>query len=121
TELLTNLQGDQLIPSFNKLVVATGSSTDAMLLQSVAIDAAAGSGMELEAVTGAIVKATQGNFTALKKMFPALDASIVKNKDLGAALLYVDKTYGGAAAALAEKDPFGRLSVSVEKLKEKLG
>jgi hypothetical protein len=121
TELLTNIQGDQLIPSFNKLVVATGSSTDAMLLQSVAIDAAAGSGMELEAVTGAIVKATQGNFTALKKMFPALDASIVKNKDLGAALLYVDKTYGGAAAALAEKDPFGRLSVSVEKLKEKLG
>jgi hypothetical protein len=121
TELLTNIQGDQLIPSFNRLVVATGSSTDAMLLQSVAIDAAAGSGIELEAVTGAIVKATQGNFTALKKMFPALDASIVKNKDLGAALLYVDKTYGGAAAALAEKDPFGRLSVSVEKLKEKLG
>jgi hypothetical protein len=121
TELLTNIQGDQLIPSFNQLVVATGSSTDAMLLQSVAIDSAAGSGNELAATTAAITKATQGNFTALKKMFPALDASIVKNKDLGAALLYLDKTYGGTAAELAKKDPFGQLAVSVEKLKEKLG
>jgi hypothetical protein len=121
TELLTNIQGDQLIPSFNQLVIATGSSTDAMLLQSVAIDSAAGSGNELAATTAAITKATQGNFTALKKMFPALDASIVKNKDLGAALLYLDKTYGGTAEELAKKDPFGQLAVSVEKLKEKLG
>ena len=121
TELLTNIQGDQLIPSFNKLLIATGNTTDAMLLQGVAIDTAAGTGKDLAAVSDAVTKASQGNFTALKKLVPSLDASIVKNKDLGKALTYLDRVYGGTAKNLADKDPFGKLAVATEKFREKIG
>ena len=121
TELLTNIQGDELIPSFNQLLVATGDSTKAMLLQSVAIDTAAGTGKDLAAVSAALAKAANGNFTALKKLVPSLDENIIKNKDLGAALTALDKTYGGTAKRLADKDPFGKLAVATEKFKEKIG
>ena len=120
-QMLTNVQDTELRASFSALAVALGNTNDAMLVQGVALDVAAGTGKDLSAVTDAITKATQGNFTALKKLVPTLDASIVKNKDLGKALTYLSTTYKGSAKELAKSDPITSLQIAFSELSEKLG
>ena len=120
-QMLTNITDNELRASLSRLVTVTGNVTAAMDLNSVAVDAAAGSGNDFEATTAAIAKATGGNFKALKALFPALDASIVKNKDLGKALTYLDLTYKGAAERLAKKDPITGLKIAFGEVAEKLG
>ena len=121
TELLTNVQDTELRDSFTKLAVALGNISDATDVQGVALDVAAGTGKDLASVTDALTKASQGNFTALKKLVPTLDANIVKNKDLGAALLYLNTTYKDAAETAAKKDPWTRLTIVFENLQKKIG
>jgi len=121
TEILTNVQDTELRSSFSQLAIAFGNITDATLAQGVALDVAAGTGKDLSLVSDAITKASQGNFTALKKIIPTLDANIVKNKDLGAALTYATKTYKGAAKAAADRDPWTRLETAFGNLQKQLG
>jgi hypothetical protein len=120
-QMLANVSDTELRASFSQLVLATGDVTTAMDLQSVALDTAAGSGKDLGSVSAAIAKATQGNFTALKKLVPTLDANIVKNKDLGAALVFLDKTYKGSAKTLGDTDPIKKLSLAYGEVLETLG
>jgi len=120
-QALTNIQDTELRASFGKLAIAIGNTSDAMLVQGVALDVAAGTGKDLSAVTDAITKASQGNFAALKKLVPTIDASIIKNKDLGKALVYLSSTYKGAAQEMAKQDPITSLSIAFDELKEKLG
>jgi len=120
-QALTNIQDTELRASFGKLAIAIGNTSDAMLVQGVALDVAAGTGKDLSAVTDAITKASQGNFAALKKLVPTIDASIIKNKDLGKALVYLSSTYKGAAQEMAKQDPITSLAIAFDELKEKLG
>jgi len=120
-QALTNVQDTELRASFGKLAIAIGNTSDAMLVQGVALDVAAGTGKDLSAVTDAITKASQGNFAALKKLVPTIDSSIIKNKDLGKALVYLSSTYKGAAQEMAKQDPITSLSIAFDELKEKLG
>jgi len=120
-QMLTNVSDTELRASLATLVTVTKDVTSAMDLQSVAVDAAAGSSNDLDSVTKAIAKAQAGNFTSLKKLFPALDASIVKNKQLGKALTYLDLTYKNAAKNLAKKDPITGLKIAFGELSEQLG
>ena len=120
-QMLTNVSDTELRASLAALVTVTKDVTSAMDLQSVAVDAAAGSSNDLDSVTKAIAKAQAGNFTSLKKLFPALDASIVKNKQLGKALTYLNLTYKDAAKNLAKKDPITGLKIAFGELSEKLG
>ena len=120
-QALTNIQDTELRASFGKLAIAIGNTSDAMLVQGVALDVAAGTGKDLSAVTDAITKASQGNFAALKKLVPTIDSSIIKNKDLGKALVYLSSTYKGAAQEMAKQDPITSLSIAFDELKEKLG
>ena len=121
TELLTNVQDTQLRESFSKLALAFNDINKATIVQGVALDVAAGTGKDLSVVTDAITKASQGNFTALKKLIPTLDENIVKNKDLGAALVYLQTTYKGSAQAAANTDPWTKLSIQFDRLRERIG
>lgn len=120
-QMLTNVSDTELRASLATLVTVTKDVTSAMDLQSVAVDAAAGSSNDLNSVTKAIAKAQAGNFTSLKKLFPALDATVVKNKQLGKALTYLNVTYKDAAKNLAKKDPITGLKIAFGELSEQLG
>jgi hypothetical protein len=59
---------DELRPSMEKLLTATGSMTEAMQLSELAMDASAGTGKDLGTVSAALMKAQNGNVGALAKL-----------------------------------------------------
>ena len=120
-QMLANVSDTELRASFAQLVTASGDVTTAMDLQSVALDTAAGTGNDLGAVSKALARASQGNLTALKKIVPALDNNIIKNKDLGAALVFLDKTYKGSAKTIGDTDPLKKLQLAYGEVLETLG
>jgi hypothetical protein len=102
TSLLTGLTDDELRPSFERFVRATKDSDEALKLQKVAIDVAAGSGKSLEAVTNAMAKAAEGNTGALSKLGVGLTAAQLKTMDLDDITKSLADTFGGQAAAKAD-------------------
>ena len=108
---------DKLRPALAKLVRVTGDVTKGQDLLSLAIDVAAGSGKDLETVTNAISRAQQGNLAGLKKLGVPLSDTILKNKDLAAALDITAQKFKGAAAANA--DTFsGKMAIFSERIGE---
>jgi len=120
-QMLANVSDTELRESFSQLVTASGDVTSAITLQGVALDTAAGTGKDLQSTSAALAKASQGNFTALKKLVPALDNNIVKNKDLNAAVVFLNKTYKGSAKILGDTDPLKKLSLAYGEVLETLG
>jgi len=102
TSLLTGLTDDQLRPSFERFVRATKDSDEALKLQKVAIDVAAGSGKSLEAVTNAMSRAAEGNTTALGKLGVGLTAAQLKTMSMDEVTAALATTFGGQAAAKAD-------------------
>jgi hypothetical protein len=102
TSLLTGLTDDQLRPSFERFVRATKDSDQALKLQKVAIDVAAGSGKSLEAVTNAMARAAEGNTTALGKLGVGLTAAQLKTMSMDEVTTALATTFGGQAAAKAD-------------------
>jgi hypothetical protein len=102
TSLLTGITDDELRPSFERFVRATKDSDEALKLQKVAIDVAAGSGKSLEAVTNAMAKAAEGNTGALSKLGVGLTAAQLKTMDLDDITNSLANTFGGQAAAKAD-------------------
>lgn len=88
---------DQLRPALSTLVIASGDLAQAQTLLGLALDVSAGSGKSLEAVTNALAKAQNGNFSALSRMFPALDKNAIASGDLVAITKELATLYGGAA------------------------
>jgi len=93
---------DDLRPAMARLTAATGSITSAQSLMQTALDVSASSGADLATSVGAIIKATSGQFKALKTLVPSLTAATIKSKDFGKALEEVNKATSGAAAKRAE-------------------
>jgi hypothetical protein len=120
-QMLANVSDTELRASFSQLVTATGDVTSAITLQGVALDTAAGAGQDLGATSAALAKASKGNFTALKRLVPALDSNIVKNKDLNAAVAFLNKTYKGSAKIVGDTDPLKKLSLAYGEVLETLG
>ena len=77
-QMLTNVQDTELRASLQSLVVATGDVTEAQRLQGIALDVAAATGKDLNSVTVAMVRAQQGNTTALKRLSPEMSSLITK-------------------------------------------
>ena len=92
---------DDLRPAMARLSAATGSITAAQSLMQTALDVSASSGADLATSVGAIIKATSGQFKALKTLVPSLSAATIKSKDFGKALEEVTKATSGAAAKRA--------------------
>lgn len=120
-QIAAGVADSELRQSFAALTTATGNVSDAMYLQNIALDTAAGTGKDLQTVTLALVKAQNGNIGALKRLGIPLDESIVKSKDFAAATEALTQAYGGQAKVLADADPFKRLQLSYQEVLETLG
>ena len=92
---------DDLRPAMARLAAATGSITAAQSLMDTALNVSASSGADLATSVGAIIKATSGQFKALKTLVPALSNATIKSKDFEKALEEVNKATSGAAATRA--------------------
>ena len=101
TQLATGVADDELRPALAGLVRFTGDAAKAQELLTLSIDASKATGKDLVAVSTAIGKAYDGNFTALKKLGVPLDENIIKTKDFEAAQRALTAQFGGAAAANA--------------------
>ena len=123
TSLLTGLTDDELRPSFERLVRATGDSDAALKLQATAIDVAAGSGKSLEAVTNAMAKAQEGNAASLAKLGIGLSAAELKTMSMEEITAKLAETFGGQAAEKADTfaGKMDRLKVAFNEGKETVG
>jgi hypothetical protein len=101
TQLATGVADTELRPALANLIRFTGDATKAQDLLTLSIDASTATGKDLSAVSTAIGKAYDGNFTALKKLGVPLDDNIIKTKDFEAAQRALNAQFGGAAAANA--------------------
>jgi hypothetical protein len=99
TQLATNVTDEQLRPALAGLVRYTGNAKKAQDLLTLSVDASVATGKDLTAVSTAIGKAYDGNFTSLKKLGIPLDANIIKTKDFAAVQKQLTDQFGGAAAA----------------------
>ncbi len=114
---------DQLRPALANLTNATGDVAEAQGLLTTAMDLSVASGKPLETVSLAIGKASNGQTTALKKLFPELNTQANKNKT-GAELLQIlgDKYKGADTAATnTTKGGLKLFSESIDDLQEDLG
>lgn len=123
TSLAFGVTDDQLRPSLDRLVRSTKSVEEAQKLQNLALNIAAGTGKDLQAVSEALAKAHDGNFTALKKLGVPLDESIVKSKDFTAATGVLAATFKDQATTQAEtfEGKMNRLKVAFAETKEGIG
>ena len=110
TQLASGVADDELRPALAGLVRFTGDAAKAQELLNLSVDASIATGKDLTAVSTAIGKAYDGNFTALKKLGVPLDENIIKTKDFKAAQEALTAQFGGAAAANANTYA-GRLAI----------
>jgi hypothetical protein len=120
---LTGLTDDELRPSFERLVRATKDSDQALKLQSVAVDVAAGSGKSLEAVTNAMAKAAEGQTASLAKLGIGLTSAELKTMSMDQITKQLAATFGGQAAVQADTfaGKMARLRVAFDEGKETIG
>ena len=123
TALANGITDDKLRPSLDRLIRSTKDATKAQELQTLALDIAAGTGKDLQAVSEALGKAYDGNLGALKKLGVGIDDSIIKSKDFDAAAAALSKTFEGQASKQAEtfQGKMDRLSVAFGEAKETVG
>lgn len=112
--LMSAVTDDQLRPAMASLVRATGDVSSAQDLLSLSLDVSAATGKDLNSVSLAIGKAYSGQTTALFRMIPGLKGS----SDFMGKLREETK---GMAAAAGNADPFMRLNIIFDELKESLG
>jgi hypothetical protein len=99
TQLATNVTDDELRPALAGLVRFTKDAQKAQDLLTLSVDTAIATGKDLTAVSTAIGRAYDGNFTSLKKLGIPLDDNIIKTKDFKAAQEALMQQFNGAAAA----------------------
>lgn len=123
TSLAKGVTDDELRPSLDRLVRSTKNVEEAQKLQSLALDVAKGTGKDLAAVSEALAKAHDGNFTALKKLGGGIDENIIKSKDFEAATASLSKTFEGQASKQAEtfQGKMDRLKIAFNEGKETVG
>ena len=123
TALANGITDDKLRPSLDRLVRSTKDVEEAQRLQTLALDIAAGTGKDLQAVSEALAKAHDGNLGALKKLGVGIDENIIKSKDFDAATAALAATFEGQASSQAEtfQGKMARLSVAFDEAKETVG
>jgi phage-related protein len=123
TSLLTGVTDDELRPSFERFLRATGDSDKALQLQTTALDVAAGSGKSLEAVTNAMAKAQEGNTASLVKLGVGLTAAELKTMSMEEITAKLAETFGGQASEQADtfQGKMQRLNVAFAEGKETVG
>jgi phage-related protein len=113
-EEMSGVADDKIRPAFAGLVRVTGDTTKAMELQKLAMDVSAGTGKDVGEVSKALAKAYSGQGTALARLVPGIKNSKDAMGDLA-------KQFKGAAKTAADANPYAKLSVMMDRLKETLG
>jgi len=123
TERLTGVADDQLRPSFDRLVRATGSVETATSAMKLAMDIAQGTGKDLEIVSNALGKAYEGNTGALGKLGTGLDKATLKSGDMKVITEQLASVFGGQATEHAKtlSGQFEILNTGIDNLKESFG
>lgn len=103
---------DDLRPALSRLVTATGSVGKAQKLTSLAMDVSAGSGKSLESVSTALMKAQNGQVSALSRLGINTKDAEGKTISMEQATKRMADTFGGAAKSNA-----GTLGGQIERLK----
>lgn len=105
---------DKIRPAMATLVRATGNLGEATKLTNLALDVSAGTGRSLEAVSIALAKAHNGNAGALQRLGISL-------KGVADPMAFLQKTFKGAAETAANTDPYQRMTVALDHIKESIG
>ena len=122
TELATGVTEDELRPSLNRLAIATGDASEAMKLQGLALDVAAGSGKSLDAVTQALAKAYEGNTASLGRLGIGISAAELKTMSFDDITKRLSETFAGQAdvAANTFEGRITRLRLAFEDVRDSL-
>jgi hypothetical protein len=123
TERAAAVSDDQLRPALGNLVRATGNVTQSQQLLNLALDISAATGRDLESVSIALAKASNGQATALQRLGVPLDEALVKTKDFEGIVSVLTDTFSGAAAASAEsfEGRMRRVAIAIDNTKENIG
>ena len=107
---------DKLRPAFANLLRATGDITKSTGLMSLALDIAAGTGKDVEAVSKALSRAVgpDGTTGALERLVPAIKGS-------SDPLAELERLFAGTAEKAANLDPYARLKVAMDEISESIG
>jgi phage-related protein len=113
-ENLSSVADDKIRPAFAQLTRATGDVGKATDLTRLALDVSAGTGKDVGAVAVALGKAYQGNSGALQK----LGINVKGMKDpLGS----LKDQFDGAAKVAADQDPYTKMGLAMDNIKEAVG
>lgn len=123
TSLATGITDDTLRPAFERLVRSTKNVESATSLMNLALDLSAATGKPLEAITNALAKAYDGNYTALSRLGLGIDANLIKSKDFDAIYKQLNATFGEFSEKRSEETivKFERLKVALDEAKESVG
>ena len=105
---------DDLRPALATAVRATGSLSKGQKLLTLALDVSAGTGKDLSSVSIALGKAYNGNIASLKRYG-------INIKDVNNWQQELTDKFKGSAEAAANADPFQKLNVIFDNLKETVG
>ena len=121
--LATGVADDKLRPSFEKLVRATNDVEKAQKLQTLALDIAAGSGKDLDAVSQSLARAYDGNTSALSRLGIGLSSAELKSMSFDDVTEQLAETFGGQASIQADtfSGKVARLQVAFDEAKESVG
>ena len=121
--LATGVADDKLRPSFEKLVRATNDVEKAQKLQTLALDIAAGSGKDLDAVSQSLARAYDGNTSALSRLGIGLSSAELKSMSFDDVTAQLAETFSGQASIQADtfSGKVARLQVAFDEAKESVG
>lgn len=121
--LASGVLDDNLIPAFQRLLVATKSVDKSQALLATALDVSAGTGKDLDSVTTALSKGYLGNTTALQRLGVGLSSAELKAGDFDAIITKLNTNFYGQAAAAVEgyTGQIDRLGIAYDQLKERVG
>ena len=121
--MATGVADDKLRPSFEKLVRATNDVEKAQKLQTLALDIAAGSGKDLDAVSQSLARAYDNNTSALSRLGIGLSSAELKSMSFDDVTAQLAETFGGQASIYADtfSGKVARLQVAFDEAKESIG
>jgi hypothetical protein len=104
-------------------VRATNDVEKAQKLQTLALDIAAGSGKDLDAVSQSLARAYDGNTSALSRLGIGLSSAELKSMSFDDVTAQLAETFGGQASIQADtfSGKVARLQVAFDEAKESVG
>jgi len=120
---LTGVSDDQLRPALSRIVRSTSEVSSAFDMLNLAIEISKGVQKDLGAVSVALSKAVDGNFTALTRLGVGIDKDLLATKDFNKIFGELRRNFAGFAAAEADEveGKLARLKVAADEASEILG